>query len=235
MNHDNNYNIESWCTFCNLTNNYQDIQLCNKCKLHLNITDSDILSDPKNREGRVISFGMSKRLIVITSSAFNRIKSGIIKRKKSITFCTNKNMRKVLLKKTLSDNKMCYKKNTICDVYVKYGIPHLDTVINMLEQSTSEKTNNLARLVRKLGKLGLMYSDKIPAYKEYVNTGKDLKNSVRIGQIENIIIDKTDYLQYLNKYSHDDALDMAAIEYIEEYGSDPVVSKYIDDVTTLNF
>ena len=130
---------------------------------------------------------------------------------------------------------MEYRKHSICDVFLKYGTPDINTVVEILEKDDINKSKNLMKLTSALGKHKLEYDEKIPAYIDYVKNGTDLKNALKIGKIEQIVINKTNYLTYLREYSNDDALDMAAIEYIESNGPSDIVSNYIESITTLNF
>ena len=43
--------------------------------------------------------------------------------------------RKKKLFKILKDSKLEYKKNSICDIYIKYGMPKINDVINILEKN----------------------------------------------------------------------------------------------------
>lgn len=226
---------KSWCTFCNLKNDYNNIQLCKKCQNSLDIKESDVLDNSKDINGKIIALGKTKKLLILTPSAYKRIKSRIIKEKKERTLIDNKRERKILLHSKLKELKLEYKKHSICDVFLKYGTPDIDTVLKTLEQDNMIKSNNLMKLSRELGKYKLEYDDKVPSYINYVKNGGDLDDTIKIGKVEQIVMKSTNYLTYLKEYSNDDALDMAAIEYIESNGSNSIVSDYIESITTLNF
>ena len=226
---------ESWCTFCNLKSDYRNIQLCKSCQDHLDITDSDIINDPKSRDGKIIALGKAKKLLVLTPSAYRRVKSRIIRKKKEKTIGDNKRERKLLLHSKLKEFKLEYKKHSICDVFLKYGTPDINTVLETLDQDNITKSKNLIELTKMLGKHKLEYNENVPAYANYIIDGIDINTAIKIGKIEQIIMNDTNYLSYLKEYSNDDALDMAAIEYIESNGPNSVVSDYIESITTLNF
>ena len=226
---------ESWCTVCNLKSDYGNIQLCKSCQNHLDITDSDVMNDSDNRDGKIIALGKAKKLLILTPSAYKRVKSSIIKKKKEKTIGDNKRARKLLLHSKLKEFKLEYRKHSICDVFLKYGTPDINTVMETLERDDISKSNNLMQLTKALGKHKLEYNEKVPSYVNYVINGTDLNTAVKIGRIEQIIMNDTNYLEYLREYSNDDALDMAAIEYIESKGPNDFVSNYIESITTLNF
>lgn len=226
---------EKWCTMCSLLNNYNDVRLCDDCKSKLSITGCDIVNDCDDKNSKMISLGKGGKVVLITKKAFKRVKSGIINKKKRATVDRKIRDRKILLKQRLKEHKLTYRKHSVCDVFIKYGTPDIETVIRSLEKDVKDRSKNLMRLSKRLGRYKLEYNENVPSYKKYVDNGGDVKEAVRIGRVESIVMEKTRYLEYLKEYSGEDALDMAAIEYIDSEGSNDVVSEYLDSIVTINF
>jgi len=143
--------------------------------------------------------------------------------------------RKKKLFKTLKDYKLEYKKNSICDIYIKYGMPKIDDVIDILEKNNLKNISNLTILTNELTKLNLKYNKKLPSHYNFIKNGGNINKTIEIGEIEEIIIDSTNYLNYLKTYSKDEALDIACIEYLDQNGKNKIISNYLDKILTLDF
>ena len=63
----------------------------------------------------------------------------------------------------------------------------------------------------------------------YVNLGIGIPTLVA-----NFVRDDID-VEYLTKYTNEDALDMACIEYIDLKGNNEIISSYLDKILTLEF
>ena len=202
-----------YCLLCNSNYNYKNTDFCQECITILGMKDDEI--NNLNKQDKLLIFKKGKYKIKSNS---NLNKTVIVNRKR--------NIRKILLNNKLKLNKLEYKKNTVCDTFLKYGKPDIDTVIEILENDNKNEK----------------YDSNIPAYKKYIKTGCNLNNAIEIGRIEKIIINDTNYLKYLKKYSKTDALDIASIEYMDKIrdigdksNEYKIISDYIDNVTTINF
>ena len=143
--------------------------------------------------------------------------------------------RKKKLFKILKDSKLEYKKNSICDIYIKYGMPKINDVINILEKNNLKNISNLTILTKELTKLNLKYNKNLPSHYNFIKNGGNISKTIEIGEIEEIIIDNTDYLNYLKNYSKEEALDIACIEYLDLNGKNKIISNYLDKILTLDF
>jgi hypothetical protein len=219
-----------YCLLCNFNYNYKNTDFCQECITTLDMKDEEI--NNLNKRDKFLIFKRGKYKIKPNS---NLNKNIISKRRK--------NIRKILLNSKLKLNKLEYKKNTVCDTFIKYGKPDIDTVIEILENENRNTTDNLITLINVLDDINEEYNPDVPAYKTYIKTGHNLNNVIKVGRIEKIIMKETNYLKYLKEYSQTDALDIASIEYMEilresnikkskEYS---IISKYIDSITTVNF
>ena len=222
------------CNVCELYYNknnidYNKIFLCNTCINYFNVCKN--ITKKQNN----IIFNNIKNPIYINSKTFEKIKSSIIKKRNITSIEYNQLQRKQQLFKILKEYKLEYKKNSICDIFIKYGIPKLQDVINVLEKENINTISNLKLLSKELTKLNLKFDKKLPSHFNYIKNGGNINKTIEIGKIENIIINSTEYLEYLKKYSNEDALDMACIEYIDLKGQNEIISNYLDKILTLKF
>ena len=231
MNSEYSYKKSS-CNLCDIyynknNINYNNISLCEKC-----ITNFEIYTDNSIKNKNIICiFNTLKKPIYINSKTFKKIKFYILKKKNNI----NQLRRKQELFKTLKEYKLEYKKHSICDIFIKYGIPKIQDVINILEKDNIDTISNLTYLSIELNKLNLKFDKKLPSHFNYIKNGGNLNKTIEIGKIENIIINNTEYLEYLKKHSNEDALDMACIEYIDLKGNNEIISSYLDKILNLKF
>lgn len=232
---------KSWCTLCNSVNqtikiNYEEIHLCKTCRLTLDISNEDIINYEKKiiKDTKMITFGKSKK-ILIKKTTFKRIKNHIVSVRKNHKSVSNRKLREIKLMDKLQEEKLDYVSHSICDTFIRYGMPELNEVIDTLKKNTMTKSENLIKLSNELSKNNIQYDESIPRYANYVNSGKNLADTIYYGNIERIVIDKTNYLKYLKTESAEDALDMACIEYIEREGHHPDITKYLEDITTIKF
>lgn len=139
---------------------------------------------------------------------------------------------KILLRKRqlfdhLNDKKLEYKKNGICDSFIKYGTPALNIVINDVQRKTEIQIKRFNKLVERLHQEGEKYDDNIKYYRQYIKNGGDLEYHVEEGIKEWFYKNKTNYLELLKIYKDEDKAQIHAFNmYVRKHGSD----KYIERI-----
>jgi hypothetical protein len=137
-------------------------------------------------------------------------------------------LRKKRLFNVLTMSKLEYKKNGICDSYIKYGKPSLNDVVSTVQIKTNNKISRLNKLLKKLKEENELYDENITYYQEYIRNGGDLNYMVEEGIKEWFYKNKTDYPELLAKYKDEDVAMSFAYNnyYVKKYGFD----KYIERV-----
>lgn len=125
---------------------------------------------------------------------------------KDISYTNNSKIkvRKKRLISKLSDKKLKYTKNGICDMYIKYGKPSIDDVINDIENSNRKKQNRLLELLSRLNELELNYDNNNSYFRDYVNRGGDIEYAIDEGIMEWFYKNFTNYEDLLCKYKDED-------------------------------
>ncbi|VBB17785.1 hypothetical protein YASMINEVIRUS_248 [Yasminevirus sp. GU-2018] len=130
-------------------------------------------------------------------------------------------LRKKVLFEKLCDNKLEYVKDGVCDSFIKYGTPSLDTVIQDIQQKTDIKSKRLTRLLKRLRKEGEPYDEKVSYYAKYIKNGGDLDYHVSEGIKEWFYLNKTEYPELLKIYKDEDKAQAKAFNnYIKKNGTD---------------
>jgi hypothetical protein len=139
--------------------------------------------------------------------------------------------KKILLRKKelfdhLSDKKLRYIKNGICDSYIKYGTPSLNDVISDIHTKSEIQLKRLERLIRRLKKEGEVYDENVSYYNKYVKYGGNIDHAIEEGIKEWFYINKTNYLELLKIYKEEDKAQAKAFnQYIKRHGSDKYTEK----------
>jgi len=139
--------------------------------------------------------------------------------------------KKILLRKKelfdhLSDKKLRYIKNGICDSYIKYGTPSLNDVISDIYTKSEIQLKRLERLIKRLKKEGEVYDENVSYYNKYVKYGGDIDHAIEEGIKEWFYINKTNYLELLKIYKEEDKAQAKAFnQYIKRHGSNKYTEK----------
>lgn len=131
--------------------------------------------------------------------------------------------------------KLQYIQNSICDGYIKYGFPNLDDVLEYLIKKQSEENNRLYELIHKLEQKNIEYDKDVPAFKKYIKCGGNIKEAIKNGELELLLVKNTNYLKLLEKYDDITAKDLSLAKYINKGGNKDVALKYANHRTTLYF
>lgn len=140
---------------------------------------------------------------------------------------------KILLRKRqlfnqLSDKKLEYIKNGICDSYIKYGKPSLNDVIDNIQSKTEAKARRLNMLLIRLHNENEKYDENNSYYSKYINNGGNLNEIINEGIKEWFYINKTNYLHYLKLYKNEDVAQTKAFNaYIKNHGHDKYTERII--------
>ncbi len=133
---------------------------------------------------------------------------------------------KILLRKKelfdhLNEERLEYEKNGICDSFINFGTPSLDTVINDIQTKKMKQNERLQKLIKRLKKEGEIYDENNSYYKKYIQNGGSLDYVVQEGIKEWFYVHKTDYLEILKLYKDEDLAQAKAFNsYIKKNGSD---------------
>lgn len=116
---------------------------------------------------------------------------------------------KVLLRRKelidhLNDKKLEYTKFGICDSYIKFGKPSLETVIDNIQTKTSSQTKRFTLLLKRLKKEGEIYDETISYYRDYIINDGDLDHVVNEGIKEWFYVNMTNYSELLKLYKDED-------------------------------
>jgi prolyl oligopeptidase PreP (S9A serine peptidase family) len=113
-------------------------------------------------------------------------------------------IRKKKLIDTLLEKKLKYTRNGLCDMYIKYGKPSINDIIDDIEKRDRLKQKRLLKLISRLNKLDFEYDNKNSFFSNYVSRGGDLEYSVEEGIMEWFYKNYTNYEELLNKYKDED-------------------------------
>jgi uncharacterized protein Usg len=127
-------------------------------------------------------------------------------------------IRKDILMNKLRDLKLQYKKNSICDAYIKYGSPDLKTVVENLVQKQTDRGVRFTKMIKYLEKHNMRYDDKIPCFEDYLNENIELRDIRDNYEIDIFLVNETDYINLLLKYDRDTARELAINESIKTHG-----------------
>jgi hypothetical protein len=133
---------------------------------------------------------------------------------------------KVLLRKkelfdNLTDRKLEYIKDGICDSYIKYGKPSLEDVICNIQNKTEIEMKRLIRVIKRLKKEGEVYDENISYYKSFIKYGGDIDYIIEEGIKEWFYIHKTNYLELFKIYKDEDKAQAKALNnYIKNHKPD---------------
>lgn len=130
-------------------------------------------------------------------------------------------VRKKKLYSSLSEEKLTYVKNGICDSYILYGKPSLNNVLDNIKVKNATKMNRLMKLLNKLNELGEEYDEDNSYFKKYLIIGKNLNYYVTEGIKEWFYLNKTIYPSLIKKYSNSEFAKIKALnDYIKQNGTD---------------
>jgi hypothetical protein len=137
-------------------------------------------------------------------------------------------VRKKQLFDRLNDTKNEYKKNGICDQYIKFGKMNVEDVIDKINDQNNEEMQRYNKLSKKLKKRGLKYDDKVQYYRDYIKKGGNIYDAIKDGEIEWFYLRKTDYSDLLKKYRNEELAQNKALQkYIVLNGRDEYVNKIL--------
>lgn len=230
------------CNFCELDSihknennfkiDYKNIECCYNCFCHNNKKGIKI---KKNKQDGYINIKLDNNLVFIKDKYYNNFKNILIKKKRDLLKKNKKLFRKNILLERLKEEKLEYINNSICDIYVNYGMLEIDYVIESIKKIDESKSRNYIILNNELNKKNIKLNKSVPSFNNFIKYGKNLNECIRIGIVESIVINETNYLSNLKKYSRDDSLDMAAIEYLDNFGPNEYLINYIENITTIKF
>lgn len=130
-------------------------------------------------------------------------------------------IRKRELFNQLNNNKLEYTGGGICDAFIKFGTPSLNTVIQDVQKKTDVQMDRLTQLIKCLKKEGECYNENVSYYKQFIKNGGDINYYVEEGIKEWFYVNKTNYLEYLKFYKDVDRAQTKAFnEYVRKNGMD---------------
>lgn len=239
------------CTFCNKQQKKSTLIKINTANQTgiINIDNIKIICEICFDKSKFIEL-LNDELILLTNNDVNDVNNPQIfmsskqlfvdkkewkKYSKSKNLSNQKTERKQILITQLSAYKISYEKyskNQNCEMYINFGNPNLDTVIQRLYFKQSEEDNRLCELLEKLKSLNLEYDCKIPSYKKFITKGGNIDYIIESAEIEKDLIFNTNYLSICDITDSDTAKEIAIGE-IEK--KTKTLEKYITKKNTLRF
>ena len=151
----------------------------------------------------------------------------------------NEKQKKIILRKKhlfdeLSENKLEYKKNGICDAYIKYGKHNINDVIDIMKNKNLKEEQRLRILLKKLKKENELYDENISYYRDYIKNGGNINYAVSNGIKEWFYINKTNYIELLEQYRNEDIAKSYALNtYLKKEGRDRYTKRIQDTEMTI--
>jgi|LakMenEpi03Aug12_release.lakeMendotaPanAssembly.Ray.scaffolds.fasta_scaffold424444_2 hypothetical protein len=198
----NKRNSPNICKKCIKNNNVYSINIL---KETFEISDSDIKTLP--------SYIGPNNIIFYSRDDVIKIISDIYKTKKSASIELKQKIRKKELFDKLKENKLEYKKNSICDAYIKFGSPNINEVVDILLKNQLDEINRFICLIDELNKRNINYDNRIPIFKKYIKNEIDIDETIKIAETEKFLIENTNYLSLLKIYDNNIARDLALQKY----------------------
>lgn len=143
--------------------------------------------------------------------------------------------RKQKLAKKLKELKLTFTKNKICEEYINFGTPDLDTVIKSLLSKQNLENDRLCILLETLKKKKLEYDAKIPVYAKYIKKGGEIDKVIENGELERLLIKETNYLAVLDMTDSDTAKEIAMCSANKKSKNTGLFDKYILKKNTVRF
>lgn len=127
------------------------------------------------------------------------------------------NKRKEKLINALKMNKLKYKNHGDCYSFIMTGSPSINNVIKNELNKIDKKSERKKELIEKLNELDIPLDESLPSCYQYINNigYKTLDQAVRNIEIQYFFKYKTDYDNLVQKYSIQQAKDIALQKYIQ--------------------
>jgi len=147
---------------------------------------------------------------------------------------TNLNLilRKKKLFEKLNEQKLQYKKNSICDAFIKYGKPDIENVIHSIKKDNHIHNNKLFKLSEILQTHNIQYDSRIPIFEKYLSDKKGVvgvDDIVREYTLEKELIENTNFSDLIKTKDYDDAKQICMIKY------NKTSKQTINQILTLRF
>jgi hypothetical protein len=202
---------------CKICNKQKSPNICKKCIKNNNVYSINILKETFEISDSDIktlpSYIGPNNIIFYSRDDVIKIISDIYKTKKSASIELKQKIRKKELFDKLKENKLEYKKNSICDAYIKFGSPNINEVIDILLKNQLDEINKFIFLIDELNKRNISYDNRIPIFKTYIKNDIDINETIKIAETEKFLIDNTNYLSLLKIYDNNIAKDLALQKY----------------------
>jgi len=202
---------------CKICNKRKSPNICKKCIKNNNVYSINILKETFEISDSDIktlpSYVGPNNIIFYSRDDVIKIISDIYKTKKSASIELKQKLRKKELFDKLKENKLEYKKNSICDAYIKFGSPNINEVIDILLKNQLDEINKFIFLIDELNKRNISYDSRIPIFKTYIKNEIDIDETIKIAETEKFLIENTNYLSLLKIYDNNIAKDLALQKY----------------------
>jgi len=202
---------------CKICNKRKSPNICKKCIKNKNVYSINILKETFEISDSDIKtlppYVGPNNIIFYSRDDVIKIISDIYKTKKSASIELKQKLRKKELFDKLKENKLEYKKNSICDAYIKFGSPNINEVIDILLKNQLDEINKFIFLIDELNKRNISYDSRIPIFKTYIKNEIDINETIKIAETEKFLIENTNYLSLLKIYDNNIAKDLALQKY----------------------
>jgi hypothetical protein len=146
--------------------------------------------------------------------------------------------RRAELKQTLFDYKLEYNEFGLSFLYINFGQIDITSVIDEQIKIQDLKIQKRMYLIELFKRNNLIYNDKMRSCYEFIHdiSNRSEEEILQIAEIENFLMESTNYLSLLSKYEYIDARDIALKEYVNNTNqSNKNLDKYIETIVTVNF
>ena len=138
------------------------------------------------------------------------------------------------LKNKIVELKLTYSR-TICDKYIKYGKPPIETIIKSLSKEQRWSNENLCELLDELKTRNIEYSEDVPSYKKYIKKGGNINETLEKGEIEKVLMQKTKYLSIMENMDSETARELSTIDFCDSGQNSPIIDDYLKKKGTIKF
>lgn len=141
----------------------------------------------------------------------------------------NKKIREEIISQYFDNNKLELKPYGDCYSFINNGYPPLNEIAQNEIKKNEQKNKKYLELAKELSKLNIQLDDSCTICYEYINNigCRNLRETVRMVELDNFLQTKTKYNKFVKKYGKDVSREFAIRQYMSSKNDD-------DDRTIIN-
>lgn len=213
----------------------KNTKLCSrsKCKDKFMLTDKDIhrlkylFITNSNNQNKFFLYNDIEKIIISKYGSLDNLKKIYTQKKEKLKQQEQKkldiiNDRKNKLIEAFKVNKLEFKYHGDCYLYINYGEPSIDSIIEKELKNITYKNQRRFILAKALSKVNIKLDESLESCYNYINSigYKDLDETVRAVELEYFFKHKTNYNELINVYNKQKAMDIAFKKYLETQKED---------------